>query len=79
MYSAQNRALATTAFLAAPAGMVVLEWEMPVTPEEVTARRTAGVVKRLHNIEHPHSVEYLNGQRMVDLGPGPGDGSPRRP
>lgn len=32
------------------------------------ARRIAEVVRRLQGIEAPRSVEYLKGQRMVDLG-----------
>lgn len=38
---------------------------------DAQAKRIAGVVKRLNNMEDPRSVEYLKGQRMVDLGPGP--------
>ncbi len=33
------------------------------------ARRIAAVVRRLSEIEAPRSVEYLKGQRMVDLAP----------
>jgi DNA-binding response OmpR family regulator len=48
-----------------------------LNPEEVTeslatidvqARRIAEVVKRLNAIEAPRSVEYIQGQQMVDLG-----------
>ena len=34
---------------------------------DVQARRIAEVVKRLNAIEAPRSVEYVNGQQMVDL------------
>ena len=48
-----------------------------LTPEETTeglktiddqARRIADVVRRLQAIDDPRSVEYVKGQRMVDLG-----------
>jgi len=39
------------------------------------ARRIAAVVRRLNEIEVPTSVEYLKGQRMVDLAP-PSGGIP---
>lgn len=39
------------------------------------ARRIAAVVRRLSEIEAPRSVEYLKGQRMVDLAP-PSSGTP---
>ena len=38
------------------------------------ARRIAAVVRRLNQIEAPQSVEYVKGQRMVDLAP-PSPGS----
>lgn len=44
---------------------------------DVQARRIAEVVKRLSALEAPRSVEYVKGQRMLDLGtmrPGGGSG-----
>lgn len=41
--------------------------ECLVTIDE-QARRIADVVKRLHGMDDPRSVEYVKGQRMVDLG-----------
>lgn len=38
---------------------------------DVQARRIADVVKRLSALETPRSVEYIQGQRMVDLGASP--------
>jgi hypothetical protein len=38
---------------------------------DVQARRIADVVKRLSALETPRSVEYIQGQRMVDLGAAP--------
>ncbi len=38
---------------------------------DVQARRIAEVVKRLSALEAPRSVEYIKGQRMVDLGTTP--------
>jgi DNA-binding response OmpR family regulator len=38
---------------------------------DVQARRIADVVKRLSALESPRSVEYIQGQRMVDLGAAP--------
>ena len=49
-----------------------------LSPEEIAAslkavdeqaRRIAAVVRRLNQIEAPQSVEYVKGQRMVDLAP----------
>lgn len=40
------------------------------------ARRIAAVVRRLNEIEAPQSVEYLKGQRMVDLAPPAPGGAP---
>ncbi len=37
---------------------------------EAQARRIAEVVKRLNTMSEPRSVEYIKGQKMVDLGPG---------
>jgi signal transduction histidine kinase len=43
---------------------------------DVQARRIADVVKRLSALETPRSVEYIQGQRMVDLRDGPGKPKP---
>lgn len=42
---------------------------------DVQARRIADVVRRLSALETPRSVEYIQGQRMVDLGDLPGHGT----
>lgn len=39
------------------------------------ARRIAEVVKRLAHLENPRSIEYLRGQRMLDLSAGKGSGA----
>jgi DNA-binding response OmpR family regulator len=43
---------------------------------DVQARRIADVVKRLSALETPRSVEYIQGQRMVDLRDVPGPPKP---
>lgn len=57
-----NSALISSGMLTAdevPASLKVIDEQ---------ARRIADVVRRLQGIEAPRSVEYLKGQRMVDLG-----------
>lgn len=57
-----NSALISSGMLAAdevPASLKVIDEQ---------ARRIAEVVRKLQGIEAPRSVEYLKGQRMVDLG-----------
>jgi len=61
-------ALMTNSALIATGMLTPEETRESLVTIDAQARRIADVVKRLSGMEDPRSVEYVKGQRMVDLG-----------